>query len=222
MGIRVVLAEDSYLVREGISLLFETQPDLDLAAVCGDFDSAVHAVESQEPDVVLTDIRMPPDNADEGIRLAGWLRQERPGVGVVVLSSYADAQYAVELFASGSEGRAYLLKERIGDVDELAGAIRAVSTGGTVLDPVIVDALVEARTGAAGSPLDRLTRRENEVLAQVAQGKNNPAIAADLYLSEKSVEKHISAIFSKLGLAGQDRVHRRVRAVLIYLEGSGD
>lgn len=197
--------------------MFEIEHDLELVATAHDHDAALAAVEAHEPDVVLTDIRMPPTQTDEGIRVARELRRSRPGVGVVVFSQYLEPDYALALFESGSEGRAYLLKERIGDVSELVQAIRTVDRGGSVIDPKVVDALLAARVRATGSPLDRLTDREMDVLAEIAKGKNNPAIAETLYLSEGAVEKHIGSIFSKLGLTEEERVHRRVRAVLLYL-----
>lgn len=217
MPTRVVLAEDSDFVREGVALLVDTQPDLDLVAVCRDYDELVAAVEAHAPDVVLTDIRMPPTLTDEGIRAAAWLREEHPDVGVVLFTHYAEPEYAVALFDAGSDRRGYLLKERVGDVQELSDAIRRVAAGGTVVDPKIVEVLVSAHRRAAGSPLDQLTPRELEVLSEIAKGKNNPAVAEALFLSQGAIEKHISSIFSKLGLSEEDRVHRRVRAVLTYL-----
>ncbi|HUH08249.1 MAG TPA: response regulator transcription factor [Egibacteraceae bacterium] len=217
MTIRIVLAEDSFLVREGVKLLIETEPELELVAVCEDFDSLLAAVDEHQPDVVLTDIRMPPTGTDEGIRAAARLRQTHPQVGVVVLSQYAEPAYALTLFEHGSEGRAYLLKERVGDIGQLLSAIREVSSGGSVIDPKIVEVLVSARGRPSGSVLDRLTPREVEVLAEIAQGKNNHGIAQALFLTERAVEKHINSIFSKLGLAGEENTHRRVRAVLLFL-----
>lgn len=217
MPIRVVLAEDSYLVREGVRLLIESEPELALVAVCEDLDSLLAAIETHRPDVVLTDIRMPPTGTDEGIRAAQHLRVTSPGTGVVVLSQYADPAYALTLFEGGSERRAYLLKERIGDLDELLRAIREVARGGSVIDPKVVETLVSARSAAARSVLDQLTPREHEVLGEMAQGKNNAAIAAALFLTERAIEKHINSIFSKLGLTGERDSNRRVRAVLLFL-----
>ena len=217
MPIRMVLAEDSYLVREGVRLLIETQPDIDLVAACEDFDSLLKAVDEQRPDIVLTDIRMPPTGSDEGIRAAERLRTSHPDVGVVVLSQYAEPAYALRLFEQGSEQRGYLLKERVGDIDHLLGAIRDVAAGGSVVDPKVVDVLVSARSGHRGSVLQRLTNRELEVLAEIAKGKNNAGIAETLFLTERAVEKHINSIFSKLGLTDQTNTHRRVRAVLLFL-----
>lgn len=216
MPIRVVIAEDSYIVREGMRMLIDTEPELDLVATCDDLDSLLAAVDEAKPDVVLSDIRMPPTGTDEGIRAAEQLRQTHPDTGVVVLSQYVEPQYALTLFEHGSKGRAYLLKERVADFDQLLAAIRAVAAGGSVVDPKVVDALVEGRTRQQ-SALGRLTPREQEVLAEIAQGKNNAAIAGSLFLTERAVEKHINAIFSKLGLSEEPDAHRRVRAVLVYL-----
>ena len=216
--LRVVLAEDSYLVREGIRLLIEEQDDLTLVACCSDYDSLLAAVEQHLPDVVITDIRMPPTNNDEGIRAAQHLRDQYPDIGVVVLSQYVEPSWALHLLDQGAAGRGYLLKERVGDLDELTRAVRTIAAGGSIIDPQVVDALVEARMQREQSLLARLTARELEVLGHIAQGRNNAGIAATLHLSERAVEKHINAIFSKLDLAGEDeQVHRRVRAVLLYL-----
>ncbi|MDP9021838.1 MAG: response regulator transcription factor [Actinomycetota bacterium] len=217
MAISVVLAEDSYLVREGVRLLMEQQPDLELVEACEDLDSLMTAVAQHQPDVVLTDIRMPPTGTDEGIRAAEELRTSHPHVGVVVLSQYAEPSYALALFERGSAGRAYLLKERVSDVEQLLHAVREVASGGSVIDPKVVEELVAARTRSGGTLLDRLTPREKEVLAEIAQGKNNAAIAASLFLTERAVEKHINSIFSKLGLTEEPNTHRRVRAVLLFL-----
>jgi DNA-binding NarL/FixJ family response regulator len=217
MPIRVVLAEDNLLVREGIRTLLEGRPQLELVAACGDLESLLRAVEAERPDVVLTDIRMPPDGLDEGIQAASRLRETSPEVGVVVLSQYAEPGYALELLEGGSERRAYLLKERVEDVDELAAAIRAVADGGSVIDPKVVEALVAAKSGADRSLLADLTPREREVLHEMAQGKNNAAIAESLVIAERSVEKYVHSIFAKLGIAWEEKVSRRVKAVLLYL-----
>jgi DNA-binding NarL/FixJ family response regulator len=217
VAIRVVLAEDHYLVREGIRQLIEAQPDIDLVAVCEDLDSLIKAIDEHKPDVVLTDIRMPPTNTDEGIRAAEHLRVQQPDAGVVVLSQYADPQYALGFLEHGSRGRGYLLKERVSDSDQLASAIQEVARGGSVIDPKIIDALVAARSRAAQSPLRLLTPRETEILSEMAQGKNNAAIAETLVLSERAVEKHINSIFSKLALGEEPEIHRRVKAVLLFL-----
>jgi len=220
MAIRLVLAEDNYLLREGVRKLIEAQPELELAAACEDFDDLMVAIESHRPDVVLTDIRMPPTGTNEGIRAAEHLRQTQPEVGVVVLSQYADPAYALQLLEHGSRGRGYLLKERVSDIDQLLAAIQEVARGGSVIDPKVIDALVAARSRVP-SPLRALTARESEVLSEMAQGKNNAAIAAALVLSERAVEKHINALFSKLGLTEERDVSRRVKAVLLFLAERG-
>jgi DNA-binding NarL/FixJ family response regulator len=217
VAIKVVLAEDTYLVRESVRRLLMTEPDIDLVAVCDDYDSLLSAIGSTEPDVVLTDIRMPPTGTDEGIRAAERLRQARPAAGVVLLSQYADPAYALTFLEHGTEGRAYLLKERVSDLDQLLAAIREVARGGSVIDPKVVEALVAARCRAARSPLARLTPREREVLALLAEGKSNAAVAEGLVLSERAVEKHINSIFAKLDLPGARDAHRRVKAVLLFL-----
>lgn len=217
VAIRIVLAEDNALLREGIRSLIERQDGLELVGIGKDYDSLMALVETEQPDVVLTDIRMPPTGTDEGIRAAAHLRATRPGVGVVVLSQYASPAYALSLLEGGSEGRAYLLKERVADVEELVSAIREVSAGGSVIDPKVVEALVAARSRAGLSDLDRLTPRERETLSEMARGKNNAAIAASLVLSERAVEKHINSIFSKLGLTEEPNVNKRVKAVLLHL-----
>ena len=216
MAISVVVGEDNYLVREGIRNLIEALDDLELLAVCEDYDTLLAAVQEHDPEVVLTDIRMPPTNTDEGLRIADWLRVNRPETGVVVLSQYAEPEYAVGLLDKGAAGRAYLLKERISDVGELLGAIKAVAGGGSVIDPKVVEVLVSARTKGE-NVLEALTPRETQVLELLAQGKNNAAIAAALFLTERAVEKHINSIFSKLGLSEEVDIHRRVKAALLFL-----
>jgi DNA-binding NarL/FixJ family response regulator/DNA-binding SARP family transcriptional activator len=217
---RLVLAEDHYLLREGMRRLLETQTDLEVVAVCDDLESLLAAVESERPDVVVTDIRMPPGNLDEGIQASDRLRAEHPDVGVVVLSQYLEPAYALALFEEGTERRAYLLKERVHDVDQLVAAIRAVAEGGSVVDPKVVEALVAEKTRREDSPLNELTKRERDVLREMAEGKNNAAIAEALSLGERTVEKVIHAIFLKLGLAWETAVHKRVKAVLFYLSGT--
>jgi DNA-binding NarL/FixJ family response regulator len=180
----------------------------------------VAQVAEVEPDVVLTDIRMPPTGTDEGIRAAAWLRQQHPAMGVVVLSQFASPQYALALLESGSEGRAYLLKDRVADVDDLVAAIRTVADGGSVIDPKVVEELVSVRGTGTASPIDGLTPREREVMAEMAEGKSNAAIAMSLYLSERAVEKHINSIFLKLGLGFADDVSKRVKATLMFLSES--
>lgn len=219
--VRVVIAEDSLLVREGIVKLLDAHPSIEVVGVCEDLPGLLQTVDDTTPDVVLTDIRMPPTGTDEGIRAAATLRERHPGVGVVVLSQFAEPAYALELLDGGSKGRAYLLKERLGDVEQLVSAIVQVAAGGSVVDPKVVDVLVAARSRPASSPLARLTPRESEVLSEIAQGKNNSAVAASLVLSERAVEKHINSVFSKLDLSEEMEVHRRVKAVLLYLAGQG-
>ena len=217
LAIRIVLAEDDYLVREGIRRLLETRPDLEVVAACADLDSLLAAVDVERPDVVLTDIRMPPGGSDEGIQAAERLRETRPEVGVVVLSQFSDPEYALALLEHGSEGRAYLLKERVNDLEQLVAAIHEVAAGGSAIDSKVVDSLVGARSRREDSPLDDLTPREHEVMTEVAKGKNNAAIAAALVITEPSVEKYIHSILQKLGLSWEPDVHRRVKAVLLFL-----
>ena len=214
------MAEDSLLVREGIAKLLEHQDGLEVVALCGDLDSLLAAVATERPHVVLTDIRMPPTGTDEGIRAAAALRLSDPDVGVVVLSQFAEPAYALELLDGGSAGRAYLLKERLSDGAQLLDAIREVHRGGSVVDPKVVETLVSARSRSKQSPIERLTVREREVLAEIAQGKNNAAVADTLVLSERAVQKHINSLFSKLGLSEEPDVHRRVKAVLLYLSAA--
>ena len=220
MTIRVVVAEDSLLVREGIAKLLEHQDGVEVVALCGDLDSLLAAVATERPDVVLTDIRMPPSGTDEGIRAAAALRLSDPDVGVVVLSQFAEPAYALELLDGGSAGRAYLLKERLSDGSQLLDAIREVHRGGSIVDSKVVETLVSARSRSSQSPIERLTVREREVLAEIAQGKNNAGVAEALVLSERAVQKHINSLFSKLGLSEEPDVHRRVKAVLLYLSAA--
>jgi DNA-binding NarL/FixJ family response regulator len=215
--ITLVVAEDSLLVREGIVRLLSAYDDVEITGVAVDLPQLLAAVDESAPDVVLTDIRMPPTGTDEGIRAAAELRARHPAVGVVVLSQYVEPGYALSLFDGGSEGRAYLLKERLSEGSQLIDAIRTVAAGGSVVDPKVVEALVNARARARSSPLEHLTPRELEVLSEIAQGKNNAAVASSLVLSERAVEKHINSLFSKLGLSEEPSVHRRVKAVLLYL-----
>ena len=215
--IRIVIGEDSLIVREGVSQLLALDPTVEVVAAVGDAGSLRDACLRLEPDVVLTDIRMPPGHSDEGIRLAGELRDLRPEVGVVVLSQFADPLYALALLDRGSDRRAYLLKERVHNRAELMAAIRAVAGGGSMVDPKIVEALVWARGRAERSPLGELTVREREVLSEIAQGKSNTAIAEALFLTKRAVEKHINSIFLKLGLAAGEDVSKRVTAVLMFL-----
>ncbi|MGZ4140087.1 MAG: response regulator transcription factor [Actinomycetota bacterium] len=217
MATRVVFAEDNYLVREGVKRLLETEPALDLVAACEDLPSLLKAVEELKPDVVVTDIRMPPTSTDEGIQASEQLRETHPEIGVVVLSQYADPEYALMLLEKGANRRAYLLKERISEIDQIRNAIEEVARGGSVIDPKVVEVLVAAKARTKESPLERLTPREREILSEMAQGKNNAAIAATLVLTERAVEKHINSIFSKLALSEEKDVHRRVKAVLMFL-----
>ena len=221
MSIRLVLAEDHYLVREGVLRLLETQPEFEVAAVCGDLDSLLAAVDAERPDVVVTDIRMPPGSADEGIQAADRLRETNPEIGVVVLSQYATPSYVLALLEGGSARRAYLLKERVKDLGQLVAAIRAVAEGGSMIDPKVVEVLVAENARGDDSPLNQLTPREREVLREMAEGKNNAAIAEALFLTERSVEKVIHSIFLKLGLTWETAVHKRVKAVILYLAESG-
>ena len=220
MAIRVVLGEDNYLVREGLRRLLASAEGVEVQAECEDLGSLLQAVEEQRPDVVLTDIRMPPTESDEGIQLAACLRVEHPRIGVVVLSQFAEPAYVLALLESGSDGRAYLLKERVHDRAQLVAAIEAVAAGESVIDPKIVDLLVAAKARSERSPLSQLTPRELEVLAAIAEGKSNAAISDALVLTKRAVEKHINAIFLKLNLSkAQDAgaVSPRVKAALLFL-----
>ena len=221
MPIRVVLAEDSLIVREGVRRLLELDGEVEVVAGCGDLDALLEAVEAERPDVVLTDIRMPPDASDEGIRAALKLRATHPELGVVVLSQYAEPGYALALLEDGSDRRAYLLKDRVDDRAMLIGAIQTVARGGSYVDPKIVEVLVAARRANERSALAELTPRELDVLREMAQGANNAAIAEALVVTERSVEKYVHAIFAKLGLTWEDNVNRRVKAVLLYLSEQG-
>ncbi|AWS40515.1 DNA-binding response regulator [Streptosporangium sp. 'caverna'] len=217
MVIRIVIAEDSLLVREGVRRVLDLRDDLEVVAICADLPGLLTAVGEHVPDVVVTDIRMPPTFTDEGIQAAIRLHQTHPGIGVVVLSQYAEPAYATPLLASGSAGRAYLLKERLSDPRELIEAVRSVARGGSVIDPAVVEALVADSIHARSSPLAGLTPREREVLAHIAQGKSNAAVGMALSLTERAVEKHINTLFPKLGLGPEPDINRRVMAVLLYL-----
>jgi DNA-binding NarL/FixJ family response regulator len=217
VAIRVVLAEDSYIAREGIEQMLNRASGIEVVATCGDLDSLLDTISRESPEVVVTDIRMPPTETDEGIRVAAQLRESNPEIGIVVLSQYDDPSYALALLESGSERRAYLLKESVSDRAQLAAAVEQVAEGGSMIDPKIVESLVAARARAAASPVAELTTREREVLAEIAQGKSNAAIADSLVLSKRAVEKHINAIFMKLGLAAADDVSKRVKAALMFL-----
>jgi DNA-binding NarL/FixJ family response regulator len=221
VALRVVIADDNLLVREGVVKLLSHQDDVEVVAACGSYDDLMRAASASEPDVVVTDIRMPPTGTDEGVRAALAIRETMPTMGVVVLSQYSDPAYALALLERGSEGRAYLLKERVSDPSQLVHAITEVARGGSVIDPVVVESLVKARASRPASPLDRLTPRERDVLEQMAQGRNNAGIAQALHLSERAVEKHINSLFSKLDLGESVDVHRRVKAVLLFLAEQG-
>jgi DNA-binding NarL/FixJ family response regulator len=218
MTLRVVFAEDNYLVREGTAALLGQAPEIELVATVTDREELLRAVEEHEPDAVLTDIRMPPSHTTEGIEAARQIRSEHPGTGVVVLSQYAEEDYAFELLKDGAAGLGYLLKERVADVDELVRAIGEVARGGSVLDPKVVEGLVARRDREERSPLAQLTERERQVLEQMAQGKNNASIARSLFLTERAIEKHINSLFHKLGLSEDRDTHRRVMAVLAFLQ----
>jgi DNA-binding NarL/FixJ family response regulator len=215
--IRVALAEDHVLLREGISRLVSANEDFELVGVASDLPQLLAVVAEEHPDVVVTDIRMPPTGTDEGIKAASWIYQNHPQTGVVVLSQYVAPAYAVALLEHGSAGRAYLLKERVSSVDELARAIRTVAQGGSVIDPRVVDELVRSRSSERQPGVSSLTPRESEILGEMAQGKSNSAIAAALFVTERAVEKHTNSIFAKLGLSEEKDVNRRVKAVLVYL-----
>jgi len=217
VAIRIVFADDHYLVREGVKRLLETEPEIEVAAVCADLKSLLERVSVERPDVVLTDIRMPPNRLDEGIQAAAQLRETHPDVGVLVLSQYADPGYALALLEHGTARRGYLLKERVDNLTQLVSAIRQIAAGGSVIDPKVVEALVTQKARVGSSPLNELTARERDVLREMAEGKNNAAIAGALFLAERSVENVIHSIFVKLGINFEPSVHKRVKAVLVYL-----
>jgi DNA-binding NarL/FixJ family response regulator len=217
VAIKVALGEDNLIVREGIQQLLASERDIEVVASCADLDSLLEAVEAARPNVVVTDIRMPPTGTDEGIRLAAILRESYPDTGVLILSQYAQPSYALALLDSGSDRRAYLLKQRVHDRAELVWAIRSVASGGSVIDPKIVEALVAAKARSERSPLAELTPREREVLAEIAAGKSNTSIAESLVLTKRAVEKHINSIFLKLNLSEAEDVSKRVKATLVFL-----
>ena len=215
--IRVVLADDSYLVRQALAHVLDDADGIEVAAMCGDRDALLRAVDAEQPDVVVSDIRMPPSDTDEGLQVAATLRRTHPHIGVVVLSQFAEPRYGLALLEEGSDRRAYLLKERIQNRGQLVAAIEAVARGGSVIDAKVVDGLIAERRRIERSPLSELTPREVEILAYVARGHSNQAIADELVLTKRAVEKHINAIFLKLGLTEATDVSRRVKAALIYL-----
>ena len=217
MAIKVAVADDSVLVLEGIQHVLAALPGIELVASCEDMPSLLQAVEDVQPDVVVSDIRMPPSKTDEGIQVAVRLRRLHPEVGVVILSQYTEPSYALKLLENGSDGRAYLLKERVSDSAQLVSAIESVAAGGSVIDPKVVETLVAAQAPSASPSLAKLTPREQDVLAEIAQGKSNTAIAESLVLSKRAVEKHIHSIFLKLGLTDEEEVSRRVKAALLLL-----
>ena len=220
MSIRVVIGEDSYLALEGITTVLASDPEIEVLATCTDFDSLRTAVAETKPDVVLTDIRMPPTQTDEGIRLAEELRTTQPDVGVVILSQHVEPAYAVTLLEDGSERRAYLLKERVADAGELSRALREVAGGGSLVDARVVDALLAAQRRREKTQLDVLTPREQEVLALIAEGCSNSAISERLVITTRAVERHVNSIFMKLDLGEAKDVSRRVKAALLFLAGT--
>ena len=219
MTLRVVFADDNYLARAGVSGLLAEGEGIEVVETATDLESLMRSVADNLPDVVLTDIRMPPTHTNEGIVAAQRIRAEHPGVGVVVLSQYVEEDYVFSLLGEGAAGVGYLLKERVGDLNEIARALHEVARGGSVLDPLVVEALL-ARRGADDQLLG-LTDRERSVLHEMATGRNNATIAKTLFLSDRAVEKHIGSVFQKLGLVDEHEVSRRVMAVLAYLEASG-
>jgi DNA-binding NarL/FixJ family response regulator len=220
--IRVVLADDNLLVREGVQRMLDRAPELEVVAVCGDRDSLLEAVERERPDVVVTDIRMPPTLNDEGIQVANLLRDSHPELGVIVLSQYGDAAYVLSMLERGSARRGYLLKERLAAREQLVAGITEVAAGGSVIDAEVVDALVSGRKQGEESPLWHLTPREYQVLAEIAAGKSNSAIARSLVITKRAVERHIGSIFAKLDLPAEGEVSRRVSATLLFLADRQD
>jgi DNA-binding NarL/FixJ family response regulator len=219
--LRVVFADDNYLVRAGVSALLSEGDEIELVTAVGDADALIRAVAEHRPDAVLTDIRMPPTQTVEGIDAAKRIRAEYPEIGVVVLSQFADDDYAFELLENGVGGLGYLLKERVADRDELVRALQEVSRGGSALDPKVIELLLARKSHDEPSALLGLSAREREVLQQMATGRNNHTIAKTLYMSDRAVEKHIGSIFQKLGLVEEREMNRRIMAVLAFLEASG-
>jgi DNA-binding NarL/FixJ family response regulator len=219
--LRVVLADDNYLVRQGVAALLREVDSIELVDTVDTLDGLLRSVENHHPDAVLTDIRMPPSFSDEGIVAAKRIRASHSDTGVLVLSQFVEQQYALELLSDGVDGLGYLLKDRVSDLDELVRALEAVARGGSALDPRVVEGLITERAKTAKSPLTSLTAREREVLQEMATGLNNAAIARKLHLSERAIEKHITAVFQKLGLVEETETNRRVMAVLAFLDASG-
>lgn len=220
MTIRVLLGEDNALLREGIRGLLRSVDGIELVAACSALDSVLQSLDATRPDVVLTDIRMPPSHTDEGVQIARHCRTRYPTTGVVLLSQFVDPAYVRSLLSSGSAGRGYLLKERVSDVDELLSALRTVAAGGSVVDPVVIEQLVRIGRSRGDANVARLSARELEVLAEMARGHNNARIATSLFITQRAVEKHINSIFAKLGVGMGDEAHPRVRAVLLCLSGT--
>lgn len=220
MSVRVLLGEDNTLLREGMRGILSSADGLELVGTGADLASVLEAVDATDPDVVLTDIRMPPSHTDEGVQVARYCRARHPGTGVVLLSQFVDPGYVRSLLTSGSAGRGYLLKERVGEVDELLVAVRTVAAGGSVVDPSVLEQLVSLGRRRGDENVTRLSGRELEVLAEMARGHNNASIANTLFITQRAVEKHINSIFGKLGVGEGDQTHPRVRAVLLYLSGS--
>jgi DNA-binding NarL/FixJ family response regulator len=219
--LRVVLADDSFLVRAGLAQLLALSPQLQVVAQYGDAEGLRAAIDTDRPQVVVTDIRMPPTQTDEGMQIAERLRQTHPRVGVVVLSQHESAQYAAQLLAEGAAGRGYLLKDRIHDLDHLVSTITAVAAGECRVDSRLIDELLARRRRQDRSPLEELTPRQREILADIAAGKSNLAIARERELTQRAVEKHVSEIFGRLGLANDETYSRRVQATLMYLADRG-
>lgn len=215
--VRVAVADDSVVIREGLTAMLAEEPDIELVGACGDGEELERLALRERPDVVITDIRMPPSGEHEGIRVAARLREAEPRIGVVILSQHIEPEYAVEAMSTGTARRAYILKDRLGDAAELTRVIRAVTDGGSAIDPLVVDALMKARQREQSSPLEMLTPREREILAQIAEGKSNAAIAESLVLTKRAVEKHVNSIFAKLALPDSTDVSRRVKAALLFL-----
>ncbi|MBV9803854.1 MAG: response regulator transcription factor [Solirubrobacterales bacterium] len=219
--IRIVLADDSYLARVALRHLFEGVSSMVVVGECEDSEGVAPLIDTERADLLITDIRMPPSDQDEGIRLAARLRATHPALGVIVLSTYAEVAYALKLFESGCDSRGYLLKDRIRSRQQVLDAVVTVAGGGSVTDPTVVEELVKSRIGHARSRLDELTPRELETLALVAEGRSNADIAEALVLTKRAVEKHVNAIFAKLELGDPDHVSRRVKAALLYLADRG-